>query len=153
MKFSICVHVLAGLVFLMGVGCGSSDSGSSPEPTGKTKEDMSVRKPAVINPVSTPQDKDLQGYIKVIEQQLTKLQNSHAALVKAAQQSESNPEHQKLWETSLDDLTLKSHEVERKIHALKAAKERKWITLQPGLNHALKELTDSYERALARVAG
>ncbi len=154
MKFSVGVNVLAGLVFLMGVGCGPSDSSSSPERAGKeNEEDVSVREPTVIDPVSPPQDKELQEYIKVIGQQMTELQNSHADLVKAAQHVGSDPEHQRLWETSLDDLTLKSNEVERKIQALKAAKEQEWITLQPGLTHALQELSESYERALARVAG
>ncbi len=153
MKFSASANILAGLGFLLMVGCGSSDSGSSPESTVNTKQIASVGNPIEIEPSSVPQDKDLQEYLKVIDHQMTELKNSHAELVSAAPHRNSDPSNRKAWETSLDDLTHKSQEVEKQVHALKKAKEREWVTLQPGLNHALKELTESYEQALAQVDG
>ena len=151
MQFSGSANILAGLVLLLMVGCEASDSGSSSESTVNTKQTASVGIPIEIEPSLAPQDKGLQEYLKVIDHQMTELKNYHAELVNAAQHQSSEPNNRKAWETSLNDLTQKSLEVEKKVHALKKAKEREWVTLQPGLNHALKELTESYEQALARV--
>jgi len=54
---------------------------------------------------------------------------------------------------ALDDLIRKGQALQRQIEALKAAKGKDWLTLRPGINAALEELSQSYDKALAKFAG
>ena len=56
-------------------------------------------------------------------------------------------------DTNLDKLTKHGKEVQRQIDELKAAKGNDWLALQSGMNQALEELAQSYDKALARFAG
>ena len=152
MKYSVAVHVLVGMVWLMIAGCGASESGT-PEEFQLAGEEVQSGDKEAIETIQVPVEENLNEYVKTVEGKWDLLKDKHAKLVDQAQQAGSGTEIKVALDTNLDDLTKQGEEVQRQIDELKVAKGKDWLALQSGMNQALEELAQSYDKALAQFAG
>ena len=152
MKYSLAVNVFVGMVWLMVAGCGTSESGS-PEEYQLAGEEVQSGDKEAVETIQASMEENLNEYVKIVEGKMGQLLDKHAKLVDQAQQTGSGTEAQVALDANLEDLTKKGKEVQRQINKLKAAKGKDWLALQSGMNQALEELAQSYDKALAQFPG
>jgi hypothetical protein len=151
MKNFMLLNVVGGIVWLTVAGCSASDSGPVEESQLAGKE-VSSGTSDIVATVAAPQEGDMNEYFRVVEGKFDQLKEKHAKLTEQVGQKGSDAETPSALDKALEDLTQKGREVQKQIETLKTAKGNEWIALQPDMNRALDELTQSYDAALARFS-
>ena len=98
--------------------------------------------------------------MQVVKDKMGQLIGKHARLADQIQKKGLEGEPQTTIEESIDnlaqiieDLSQKGEEVQKQIDLLREAKGQEWLVLRPGLNQALEELTQAYDKALTQFVG
>jgi len=95
----------------------------------------------------------LTTYLKGVDDKLVQLKDKHAKLVEQVQKDGSGAEPTVALNAILGELKKKGEELQFQIEAMKSAKGEDQLALQTGMDQTLKELTQSYEKALAEFLG
>ena len=127
MRYSVVANVLISLVGVMVVGCGYF--GSNPPEETRTEHSM------------------------FIEDKMDQLRDAHARLVLQIEQRGLESKRHTSLDALLNDLAERREAVQRQVEALKMAKGQDWFAIQYVMNHALEELAQSYDQALAKYPG
>jgi hypothetical protein len=152
MKNSVLGNLGLGLVCMMVLGCSNSELGTSPESqlTGKA---IPLENEAVVATQQALTGVTLTTYLKGVDDKLVQLKDKHAKLVDQVQKDGSGAEPTVALNAILGELKKKGEELQFQIEAMKSAKGEDQLALQTGMDQTLKELTQSYDKALAEFLG
>ena len=152
MKNSVWGNVLLGIGCLVIAGCEYSESGFS-DVSSPVKSEAKFGDQEVVNAMQASSEELLHEFSKVVEGKLSQLKKKQAKLTEQVKKDEIVSEAKAALDATLDDLTKKGEAVQIQIEALKAAKGDDWLALQPGVNQALEDMDQAYEKALVYFAG
>jgi len=152
MKNSVLGNLGVGLVCMMVVGCSNSELGTSPE-SQLTGKDIPLENEAVVETQQALTGVTLTAYLKGVDDKLVQLKDKHAKLVEHVQKDGSGAEPTVALNAILGELKKKGEELQFQVEAMKSAKGEDQLALQTGMDLTLKELTQSYDKALAEFLG
>ncbi|MDH5563079.1 MAG: hypothetical protein OEY91_05560 [Nitrospirota bacterium] len=152
MKYSVLGNLGVGLVCMMVVGCSNSELGTSSE-SRLTGKDIPLENEAVVETQQALTGETLTTYLKGVDDKLVQLKDKHAKLVDHVQKDGSGAEPTVALNEILGELKKKGEELQLQIEAMKSAKGEDQLVLQTGMDQTLKELTQSYDKALAEFLG
>ncbi|MCA9467352.1 MAG: hypothetical protein KC643_18170 [Nitrospira sp.] len=154
MKRSVVVSVFVSLLGFGVLGCESSETESPQESRLVENDDLVTgSQQSGLESAQGPAGEAFLEYTHFVEGKLRKLKAMHLELVDRVKQGEANSDATMALDARLEDLTKKGEEIQRRIEYLKAAKGEDWLALQAGVNQALDAMAQSYEKALAQLAG
>ena len=152
MKYSVLGNLGVGLVCMMVVGCSNSELGTSSE-SRLTGKDIPLENEAVVETQQALTGETLTTYLKGVDDKLVQLKDKHAKLVDHVQKDGSGAEPTVALNEILGELKKKGEELQFQVEAMKSAKGEDQLALQTGMDLTLKELTQSYDKALAEFLG
>lgn len=152
MKYSVFVTVLGGMVLMMGVGCSNSESSTSQE-SQLVGKDIQNGDNAIVENIQASSGQNLTNYLKGVEDKLSQLKGKHAQLADQVPKTGPGANSKVVLDTILKELTKKGEELLWQIETMKSARGEDHLALQTGMDQTLKELAQSYDKALAQFAG
>ena len=152
MKLSIGGSVFMGLLGFAALGCEISETEPPLESRLAENDDRTSRSRSDSQSMQGLAGEGFLEYVHVVEGKFQELQVRHAKLVDGIRHAEKGIGSYSGLDFLLEDLTKKGQAVQRKMEALRTAKGAEWLVLKSGINTALQELSQAYDKAIIQVA-